>query len=283
MSQSCPLCQSTSVFSSDYPNGKGIFAVKIRSCQNCGVSFTEEQPDDSQLENFYKNEYSDFIERKHPLPPAQYFSDEKNLHRAERSMEQLVLAEKLLKHEPTTILDFGAGHGGTLYFAKKKWPRARLIAIEADPNMQPYLRFVGAEIFSRPNDLPDAFTDLIISSHSLEHLRMERLPMVLIELKTLLRPSGVLVAEVPNAALVECPEMRASAHEPHTIFFSVRSLRASLEAARLSVKNCQQAGQPVGAKAADKLARKAQKFAPRIARLIPGVTRNVIRAAAIRP
>jgi malonyl-CoA O-methyltransferase len=101
--------------------------------------------------------------------------------------------------EPKTILDLGAGTGHVTGFAREKWPRAKIAALDAAPNMLARLKqkFPDVEIFRAD---AAAFAgaaryELILSSMALHWLPEPA--AVLENWRRLLAPGGVLHVAAP--------------------------------------------------------------------------------------
>ncbi len=93
--------------------------------------------------------------------------------------------------EQDDVLDFGCGGG---YLLKNLRCRKR-IGVEVNPASAEIARKNGVEVYSRPQDVPDDYADVIISNHAIEHALHP-----LQELKALypkLRKGGRIVFVVP--------------------------------------------------------------------------------------
>jgi hypothetical protein len=165
-----------------------------------------------------------------------YFSDENPLlHPAtgtpvpyfERSRQQLSVIRRLSPAIETS-LDYGSGPGYALFLSEAPVKHA----IEPDEHSFKYLDHLGAQRVSL-EALPPRYYDVVLSSHSLEHLPVEHLRPTLAALGAALKPTGLLCVEVPSAPLgqLDLP----LGHEPHTLFFSPKALTTLLHSAGFEI------------------------------------------------
>ncbi len=97
--------------------------------------------------------------------------------------------------KPTdTVLDFGCGNGGLLRLFQSR--AGRVDGLEVNPAARALAQESGAQIYASLEALPaDAQYDVILSNHVLEHLR--DVNAVLDQLRTKLRPGGLLLSRLP--------------------------------------------------------------------------------------
>jgi SAM-dependent methyltransferase len=223
----CIVCQGESCQTMIYPNTRGdLFkGMGINVCTGCHLGVADRELDPDALADYYANSFAAQTNRTSFPAPVDYFADRGKMYKINRPLGQIALASRFVSEPPERILDFGAGFGTTLHLAKEDhWPAAKLTAIEPDPNMWPYLEHIGAKRVDALDALDSASFDLIFTSHVLEHLQAKELPSAVKHLKDKLKPGGILVAEVPNADLIDYPQIYDLHHEPHLIFFSVKSV-----------------------------------------------------------
>jgi len=101
--------------------------------------------------------------------------------------------------EPDAILDFGAGIGNTLPFLAKRFPGAAITGVDVSekslaiaerrfPGLATLVRYDGGEIPLAPNSF-----DLIFSACVFHHIEAGEHTRLFGQLKSLLKPGGVMV------------------------------------------------------------------------------------------
>ena len=120
-------------------------------------------------------------------------SGEEISHRLDRYLEELAAA--------APVLDLGGGRGELLLMLRDAGVAAR--GIEADPALVGGARRRGLEVVEgdllevlRRQD--DASCGAVTAIHVFEHLPLANLAAVLSEVRRVLRPGGLLIAECPN-------------------------------------------------------------------------------------
>jgi SAM-dependent methyltransferase len=120
-------------------------------------------------------------------------SGEEISHRLDRYLEELAAA--------APVLDLGCGRGELLLMLRDAGVAAR--GIEADPALVEGARRRGLEVVEgdllevlRRQD--DASCGAVTAIHVFEHLPLANLAAVLSEVRRVLRPGGLLIAECPN-------------------------------------------------------------------------------------
>ncbi len=107
------------------------------------------------------------------------------------------------------VLDVGANRGAFVEKFLDKVPGARMIAVEPDKTVvdtyaaRDDVQLIASRIESV--DLPSESVDVIHSCHTIEHLRSPR--TTLADHWRVLKPDGLLYAEVPNLALLAAPDL----------------------------------------------------------------------------
>ncbi len=109
------------------------------------------------------------------------------------------------------VLDLGCGRGELLDLLRERGMEAT--GIEADPALAAAarrrgLRVVEGEVLEVLLRLGDGSVGAVAAIHLLEHLPLHELLRVLAEVRRVLRPGGVFLAECPNPA-----SLRVGAHE----------------------------------------------------------------------
>jgi SAM-dependent methyltransferase len=102
-----------------------------------------------------------------------------------------------------TVIDFGCGNGGIL----ASLPAGRKIGVEVSEAARALALAAGIEVYESIPAIPaGVIADIVITHHALEHVAE---PMkVLRELRTRLRPAGVLIVVVPGEPLPAHRTMR---------------------------------------------------------------------------
>ncbi len=128
----------------------------------------------------------------------------------DRLLEQLQ-AENL---QPNTILELGCGPGRAAHRLKKRWPRARVLAVDLSPAMLERVRAGNGWLRkvetlcadARHLPLIDASVDLVFSNLMLQWV--EQPAEVFAELRRVLRPGGLLLMHTLGPGTLE--ELRQS-------------------------------------------------------------------------
>jgi ubiquinone/menaquinone biosynthesis C-methylase UbiE len=210
----CKLCGSSHVAVLSTRSRSG---AELRSviCKDCGLVWSDPFPHDPR--QFYAEDYR--LEYKNTYAPKA-----KHILRAGRVA--LTRHEKIkhLLHKPQTMLDVGTGGGEFAYLIKTLGHDLHGI----EPN-KGYGQYSAAQYdlnlqFGFIQDAPFAENsfDLITIWHVLEHT--EDPFLVLEKLRTLLKPDGVLVVEVPNIEAT-CQSPSSTFHEAHLYNFNRATLR----------------------------------------------------------
>ena len=87
-----------------------------------------------------------------------------------------------------------------------------------------YRKVYNVETFTSLDkiDISDKKPKVILSSHSLEHFKLPDLKEFLLNLKKILDPDGIFIAEVPHVNMTLHSNMRTN-DAPHFLFFSIKS------------------------------------------------------------
>ncbi len=212
-SMPCNLCggHDVSVLGTRSRSGAPLRTV---ICHQCGLVWSDPFPHDPR--NYYENDYR--VEYKHTYAPKP-----KHILRAGKTALDRYGKIKHLLTDKKRILDVGTGGGEFAYLLKSLGHELQGI----EPN-KGYGEYSAAEYglnlqigFIQDADLPEESFDLITIWHVLEHT--EDPSFVLNKLRTLLKPGGILVVEVPNIEAT-CQSPKSTFHEAHLYNFSLKTL-----------------------------------------------------------
>ncbi len=141
--------------------------------------------------------------------------------------QQMIERLDWIAFEPETILDLGCGTGHGAIALAARWPRARVIALDAAPGMLRELarhdatgrceRILG-DALAVP--LPDASVDLIFSSLLMHWC--EDIDALFVEVARLLRPRGLYTFSTfgPDTLIELHSAWRAADRNPHVHLFA---------------------------------------------------------------
>ena len=133
-------------------------------------------------------------------------------------------------------LDVGANRGSFVQALREQIPAVEILAVEPDGSVvDGYRNLSGINlVVSRIESLmlPDQQYDLIYCSHTLEHLRSPH--ATLSQLRSSLKPDGVLFIEVPNLDFIQNADVVEEFFiDKHLYHFTVASLTAIVRRAGL--------------------------------------------------
>tara|TARA_B110000037_G_scaffold204747_1_gene248982 strand:+ start:1571 stop:2527 length:957 start_codon:yes stop_codon:yes gene_type:complete len=219
----CPICQTNikSNFRCDYKfeihEDKKYFGdLKIDRCEECNFSYANPMPKNDSLDFFYENIY-----RLPYRPPYWISENEQDIEKKfllERNLNYLLYLSTLIDLKKVeNIYDFGAGIGDLGYVIKKKFPNVNLFCTEYDKHCLNILKKRGYN--NGEIKKIDKKFDLIITTHSLEHLTDVE---VFSKFYEILKPGGYLFFEIPY-----CPEEYFSGRPydgPHLLFYTKKSI-----------------------------------------------------------
>lgn len=223
----CPVCSGSDLIQVGNRDRHGD-PLATDLCRRCGHVFTNPQPTEADLNQFYSERYRSAY--KGILTPKR-----KHIYRAGlRALERLDRLKPFLKPS-SRLLDIGAGGGEFTYLMSK----AGYAAQGVEPN-KGYAEFAKAEygIDVQVGTVSDIFAveekwDVITLHHVLEHLAD---PVVVLKnLADILSDDGVVVIEVPNVeARYHGPQRRF--HFAHLHTFSKEGLDLAASFAGLTKK-----------------------------------------------
>jgi len=219
----CPICKTNikSNYRCDYKfeinEDKKYFGdLKIDRCEECNFSYANPMPKNENLDFFYENIY-----RLPYRPPYWISENEQDIEKKfllDRNLNYLLYLSTLIDLKKVeNIYDFGAGIGDLGYAIKKKFPNVNLFCTEYDKHCLNILKKRGYN--NGEIKKIDKKFDLIITTHSLEHLTDVE---VFSKFYEILKPGGYLFFEIPY-----CPEEYFSGRPydgPHLLFYTKKSI-----------------------------------------------------------
>ena len=219
--QGCDLCGSPSykVFSHKGRHGSPLTTV---ICKDCGLVYTNPRPTDQETAAYYQNTYWKQY-KKQKEPNEKFFQ-----HRLPKIKPLLEELRPFLK-PGMKVLECGCSVGALLSSMREVvGPSGRVIGVEPSQKQSQFAREIkGLEVLTGliqevQEKLEPEFFDMIVMNHVLEHTTSPS--QVLSFIKSLLKPHGVFVLEVPN---IEAPGSRLSHffHTAHHFAFSPGTLR----------------------------------------------------------
>ena len=234
MESACPVCQSRidsqgNLYLDQWFASLGLFKdAVIVHCKVCGLGRCQPYPDQTTLEHFYESVY-----RSRESPWALDFGTlRRHRNRDPRSMAQLSLALQFTQFGIGDVfVDIGPGWGRSFKSAAELLPNPDMYAIELQKGVAAaYRRLYDVTTYSSLTDLGTAQPTIVLASHSFEHLPLPALNELLIDLACLIRPGGVLVAEVPHVDMRHHANVRGN-DSPHLLFCTPDSMFGILEGA----------------------------------------------------
>ncbi|MDG1144083.1 MAG: methyltransferase domain-containing protein [Burkholderiales bacterium] len=188
--------------------------ASVSLCQNCGIGSIYPYCEPKDLEQFYINAYKGINQSSEPniKTPVIY----------SRSASQYLDVRQDLDLNSKDILEIGPNAYGWALLADKfhasSYSYFDSLAISSiDALGAKYMGFLNPQTIKK---IQTNSTDLIISSHSLEHLLATQINFTMEEFSRVIRPNGYLYIEVPLE--IEAPKLNL--RPPHTLFFSQSSL-----------------------------------------------------------
>jgi SAM-dependent methyltransferase len=209
----------------------------LHQCQECGLAYLNPQPEWKDLEYFYGGDY---------YTNAPIGGNHNIFYNLLRKFKRAVLGPPKYKFwdfnkTEGRFLDVGCGNGAYESYIIKDYSRWEFYGVEPSPDSFKVASTVkGFRVFNgnlEEAHYNDNFFDVILMSHSLEHL-----PNPLAALKEchrILKPGGRLVIGVPN---FDCPARRFFGSywlhldaPRHLFHFSPNVLKAMLQNSGFSV------------------------------------------------
>ncbi len=244
----CPICDISIILEPVpyldpvWSSTKMFDGLSIEFCNLCGFGYSTPELDDDSVNHFYAEIY-----RGIGSPFFTNFSAmSKPISHNYRSLSQLVLARHFVQFEMgDSFVDIGPGSGESFVSATSVLPDPKMLAVElSDGAPAAYKDIYGVDTFDNIENLALDVSNIkiILSSHSLEHFKLDDLQVFLINIKNALSPDGVFVAEVPHVDMRIHSQMRVG-DSPHFLFFSKESLQKVLELSGFEVLFLESCGQ----------------------------------------
>ena len=221
----CPICKKEKTVSRrcDYKyeildDKKYFDHMEIYKCDDCDFSFSHPMPKIKNLDFFYENIYRQI--NRPPYWVTENDEDSEKRYLEDKNLNYLLYLSTLINLKNIqNIYDFGAGFGDLGYAIKKKFPNVNLFCTEHDRQCSNILEKRGYKNDQLEN-INEKF-DLIITTHSLEHLTDVE---IFKKFNEILKPGGLIFFEVPN-----CPQEYFSGRPydgPHLLFYTKKSIES---------------------------------------------------------
>tara|TARA_R110001592_G_scaffold179398_1_gene421014 strand:- start:3767 stop:4600 length:834 start_codon:yes stop_codon:yes gene_type:complete len=195
----------------------------------CGLVFSNPQPSEHDISNFYTNHYRQYYQ-KQDKPSLEYIQAYKKDKRAYSTVEYLACHGVI--DASSRILDIGASEGEILHRIKKQTGAVALFAVEPNPEFGAFaVTHAGCLHFLDMAALPvNQKYDLVILNHVFEHLScpVDYLSVI----RELLAENGHIYIDVPDVSEYRSLE---SLHIAHMSHFSLTTLRNTLAEAGFEV------------------------------------------------
>ncbi len=225
----CPLCDNTDNLPHDaylntyWENLDAFKDLSIAYCSKCGLGSSVPEIENKKVDGFYTITY-----REKDSP---FYTDFNNLYAPIsydlRSMAQLILAKHFVNfNRGDLFVDIGPGAGASFSTAQTLFENPKMMAVELNQGAaDAYRKVYNVETFTSLDEIviSDKKPKVILSSHSLEHFKLLDLKEFLLNIKNILAPDGVFIAEVPHVDMTLHSNMRTN-DAPHFLFFSIKSL-----------------------------------------------------------
>ena len=214
----CPACEATSVLSCvEVPDHEYALAYVARyaHCAACKSVYQSPMPSEAQLGGFYPPSY-------HSMTDGGWLMQRRRAMRVGR-------LKRLLRAEPTVVLDYGCGNGSFLVTAARQLPEHRYVGFEYSETPSREERENGKVLIIR-GQLPELVKELsgarkvgvLIMNHVVEHLPDPS--HVMRALAPHLAEGAIFDGQTPNADSLEhrvFGSRWSGYHAPrHTVVFS---------------------------------------------------------------
>ena len=228
--KNCLICNSSKNvnFLDDYKleihEDKEYFKnAKIYKCKDCNFAFVNPMPNEEKLEEFYKDVYRS--EGRPPYLVSENYEDQKKHYLEDKNLSYLLYLTTFVNMKKIKKLyDFGGGDGDLGHALKKKFPHLDLYCTENDKHCEKILNEREYKNFQNLDNIDCKF-DLIVTTHSLEHL--SSINSIFKKFGEILNPNGHVFFEVPN-----CSEeyWKGRPYDgPHLLFYTKKSFEKLLD------------------------------------------------------
>lgn len=205
--------------------------LKLYSCCSCGSTVAEPVPDESTLNRYYSEVY------RQPGKPH-YIANPELIEVPNWQKAQVSCISQFLNVDRCkSVADFGPGYGFLLREIRNQNQSASLFAIDPDKDSLAYLSNYAIDIVDQVPK--NSQFDLIVSSHSLEHMTDPRSFMQYVN--NLLDPNGIFFLEVPNCS-IDGGYLDRPYDGSHLNFFTLSSLEKLAISCGFHVKYISTAG-----------------------------------------
>lgn len=244
--EQCKVCSSSfckqKKVADMFSNSNFVEETTVKTCFECGFSEVLGVVHMDRLLKFYEREY---VAKRRKI--TKIIADFLGIFRLDvRGFAQMVLIKRYLDGKSVkNFMDFGGGAGNTFFLANLVLRSHNNLLV--DPKKVSGRAFFFKKLFRKYDCIEEvirweARQDVIILSHSLEHLPASYALDVLIDLKRVIRPDGVLLIEVPNDDFRN-EDIDIDIDAPHFMFFTEKSLVKFLETSGWSVQHVSRCGE----------------------------------------
>ena len=191
--------------------------IKIYQCNVCDFSFVHPMPSSKTLNHFYEKVYRS--DGRPPYLVGENYEEQKKHYLEDKNLSYLIYLTTLVDlSKIKSIYDFGGGDGDLGYALKRKFSQLQLFCTENDSYCEKILEERGYTNFKVFDEIKQKF-DLIITTHSLEHL--SNINNIFKKFNEILNDKGYIFFEVPN-----CTDKYWSGRpydSPHLLFYTKKS------------------------------------------------------------
>lgn len=190
---------------------------KIVRCDEGKLTWLHPMPNNDDLAQYYDSAFWDNKNTTFQLSAGS--TKEKN-----RAYYQYEFMKPFIdfSHQIKDTLEIGAGHAGISYFIHNLFPETAISILEPDESFRNAHKDLGIckDVLKDLKEIDKTY-DLVLSSHSLEHVSniLEDISII----TSSLRPNGYFFLEVPNANDIYFKCYRTDI--PHTYFFNKESIQ----------------------------------------------------------
>jgi hypothetical protein len=223
----CQVCESKDFLKIKYPNANDNLFIDcdVMVCKQCGFGFIDKVIPLEILINYYENNYGKVAKRDVFNSVEFYFSNTQRMYKLSRGLSQINLIKRYIEiDDVSTVLEIGPGLGTFASLLQSMNNTIEYKVIEYEKQSIEHMNYLGINVFSSLESIEDDSTDLLISSHSLEHYQNFELLKVLKEYKGKLTNGGLLFLEVPLVNFIREKLNFDREHEPHTLFFTLDAI-----------------------------------------------------------